>query len=187
MSSGFNKRDEKVSVESLSFWSLVRLMEFGNFFKLSFLISLVVSLLTLAVVRELPEGSLEDVSKYIGNVCAPISGTLLGIVIAGLAILTALSNGGLMQVLLKRKLLQRLLIPFWLISCFWALTLGSAIILYILSWILPLEITRWYIIGYSFLFTYSLCLTVSLVGGTIQVGVLAAEFPTDGNDTGYSE
>lgn len=143
-----------------------------------------IALLSMLIVRRMIFGysrdTLIDIVKYLSNTGSQICSTLLGILIAGLAIIIAVVNGKLANLLLKGNILQRLLFPFWLVAACWGVSLGCLMISYPLYPLLNENGLRFIILAESFLISFSLSATVGLIGNTIQIGLIIAHWNPDG-------
>ncbi len=165
------------SINDLSFQVLFKMFGWnGLILKPKFFIALLIAAGTKLLLCHLSTDNFIDVAKYISNTGASVSGTLLGIVIAGLAIITALSNGKLFNILLEKQVLHQLLFPFWLAAVFWGITLGGCMGLYPCITLLSHIVLSWIEFVIVFMFIYSTMSTVGLVGNTVQIGLILTEY-----------
>ncbi|MFB5190456.1 hypothetical protein [Alicyclobacillus fastidiosus] len=177
------------TVDDLTFPSLFKLygwreLVFTPKFFISLLLAACVKYFYLCpLAKETKPDNFINVAQYIGNTGAQICGTLLGIVIAGLAIITALAAGKLLNILLKDNILHQLLFPFWLCAILWGITLGSCMLLYPATTLYSVYSLTWACFGVIFFFVYSTMATIGLVGNSIQIALLAAEYdPNQSSD-----
>ncbi|QOY36506.1 hypothetical protein AWH56_002125 [Anaerobacillus isosaccharinicus] len=107
-----------------------------------------------------------------------VGASLFAIVLASLAVMTALTNGKLIGLLLKEKTLHDLLFPFWFVASSWGTTILVGLVLYILVqnieyFIIPID----FLFPIStFLFIFSLVASVSLTGHTIRIITEVAKY-----------
>lgn len=175
----FVKRNERVTESTTSFWSLLNLVKVKTLIvNFSFLISIFITVAFYLVMSR--KSDLLNTVNYFSNTIASISATLMGIVIAGLAILIALVQGKVLGLLLQKSVLQKFLFPFWFLSGTWALsTLLSTSSLFFYD---PIGDYIVYYLSFNFFaFTYSLFGTISLMGHAIRLGLFLATLPTTDN------
>jgi len=170
------KRGDRVD-ENISFWSLLRNTKIGTLtWKYPiFYFSIIVAYGCYRVFKVLSKDTYVSLFPYISDTIASISATLMGIILAGLAIIVGLAVGDILNLLLKGKILQKLLFPFWFVTLLWAVSTLTAISLYFIPYLVNKEIEIIFLSFQSFIFTYALLGTVSLIGSTIKIMVLIAE------------
>lgn len=162
-------------IQGLSFTGMFKTFRKRNLVGKSLFISLTLGVVIRILLERLDLVEIDNFSRYLGTTGSSIGGGVLGIVIAGLAIISALSNGGLSKVLLKNRLLHRLLFPFWLVSIIWCISILVFIALYFEIYFADEQFMRWLVTISCFVFTYALTSTVGLIGNTIQIGVISAK------------
>lgn len=112
--------------------------------------------------------------EYMGDTLLSTSGALLGIVIAGLAIIMAVLQERILHALYKLNLLKKFLYPFGFISILWG---SSTLICFFIDlfsltkseFLIPLVFFE------IFLFTYALCSTVGLILDTLKIALVLAK------------
>lgn len=112
--------------------------------------------------------------EYTSDTIASISASLLGIVIAGLAILISLTQGKLLSLFLQKNILQKFLFPFWVFAGAWALSTLICICLKLIEY-LDRDILLYVFTFEVFVFVYALLGTVSLMGHAIRFGIYIAQ------------
>lgn len=170
------KRGERVD-ENISFWSLLKTVKIRNLtWKYPvFYLAIVSATLSYFLMTNMNEDDLLLTLTFASNTLTSISASLMGIIIAGLAIIVALSMGNILHLLLRNKILQKLLFPFWFMTLFWSLSTITSISLHFsrLVFTVPLQI---YIFSLeAFFFTYALFGTVGLIGSTIKTMLIIAQ------------
>lgn len=175
-----NLNHQPYQSENVSFWRLLHLFRkrylIINF---PFPIAVLIFILTHYLTSHISPKDLIQTVQYLGNIATTSSAALLAIVITGLAVLIALANGKLLNLLLQRETLHRLLFPFWLVSIFLGITLAVSLALSISAIFMDDIQNRWVISIISFCFAYSTSATIGLVGNTVQIGIKFAHFQLD--------
>jgi len=167
------KRDERITLSSTSFLSLLRISKIKSFIiNWSFFFSVVAFILTYLKFKNTTDFS--KLAEYYSNIIASVSATLLGIVLAGLAILIALMQGKVLGLLLRKNVLQKFLFPFWIIAASWAISVLLSVSMYLFYEELS-TIYVYVLSTESFVFTYSLLGSISLMGHSIKLGIMLAE------------
>ncbi|MCM3144690.1 hypothetical protein [Brevibacillus sp. MER 51] len=171
------RREERVSTNNTNFFSLFRVVGLRNFVwkNYGFYFALCVTIIFGWVINHTDKLKINDIAEYFGDPIASISATLLGIIIAGFAIILAVANGKILNLLLEDSTLQKLLYPFWFISFFWALSTFLSIVIVFLSNLVSENIMKYVFCAEVFIFTYSLCGTVILIGNTVVLTLHLAE------------
>jgi len=110
------RRDERV-VENLSFWSLLKTVKIKNItWKYPiFYVALATAILSHIMIRNIRTSDLTKIFDYVSNTITSVSATLMGIIIAGLAIIVALSMGEISALLLRQKILKSYCFHFGLL------------------------------------------------------------------------
>lgn len=171
------ERNERITYKTTSFIALLKIYKFRTlFFNISFLIAAIVSFSFYIYFKNNYLISL--MVDYISTTLSTISASLLGIVIAGLAILIALTQGKTLSILLKRNVLQIFLFPFWLLSFFWGISTLTCIAINFLD-IINFEHIFYLITFEVFIFIYSILSTIQLMGHAIRLGLFLADFEKD--------
>ncbi|MDX5476221.1 MAG: hypothetical protein LPK00_11865 [Bacillaceae bacterium] len=166
-------RDERVTYETTSFWFLLKTVSIKNLFiNIRTLLSI---LFSLSFYYLFTGKDIDTTAQYFGNTIATISASLLGIVIAGLAILIAVLQGRIFGVLLQKKLLQRFLFPFWFITFLWGISTIICLIIAIFYSMISSQVLLVVMSIEIFIFTYSLLGTVNLMGHSIRIGLFLAD------------
>ncbi|RVT67645.1 hypothetical protein [Niallia taxi] len=164
-------------MDDISFWKMLRVTKVGTLtWKYPiFYISICLAVISYYYFSKMDAQSYADIFPYISDTIASISATLMGIILAGLAIIVGLAVGDILNLLLRGKTLQKLLFPFWLVTLLWAI---STIIAISLNFV-PLFVSKsveLYLLSFEvFIFTYSVFGTVGLIGSTIKIFVLIAQ------------
>jgi hypothetical protein len=170
------KRGDKVG-DNIGFWSLLRTAKIKNItWKYPvFYIAAITAYLSYVFLEKMDNGSYEEVIPYVSSVIAPISATLMGIIIAGLAVIVALSMGEILNLLLKNKTLQKLLFPFWYCALMWSISTFLAVFLKFVPLFVSKKIEIYMISLEFFVFTYALFATVGLIGSAIKIMIIIAQ------------
>lgn len=170
-------RGDRVTVETTSFFAMLRTVGIRNIVwkNIGFYIALLTSFATWYYFKERDMDYFKSSSAYIGDTIASVSGTLLGIILAGLAIIVAIANGKILHLLLANKMLQKILTPFWLVSVCWGLSTFICILINFVVSMSSIKIVLALTVMESFIFMYSLCGTINLIGNTIRVMVIIAD------------
>lgn len=171
------RRVERVSTDNTTFFSLFKVVGLRNFVWKSygFYIAILVTMLFQWIITNYDSQKIDKIAEYFGDQIASISATLLGIIIAGFAIILAVANGKILNLLLAESTLQKLLYPFWFISFFWALSTFVAVLIAFLPNLISYSILKYVISAEVFIFTYSLCGTIILIGNTVVLTLHLAE------------
>jgi hypothetical protein len=171
-------RNERITHKTTGFFSLLKIAGLKNLFlNLSTLIALISTLLFWYYNKNY-NPDIQKLIDYYSDTVGSISATLLGIVIAGLAILIAVFQGKILGSLLKNRILQKFLFPFWFVTVMWGLSTFNCILLNTFSSINKnlLTIVLYFEI---FIFVYSLFATISLMGHSIRVGLFLADLEAE--------
>jgi hypothetical protein len=171
-------RRERVTSETTNFRSLIRIVTIKPFIKTPiFGISFILTILFWFFFRNVRD--FKDLIDYTSDTIASISATLMGIVIAGLAILISLTQGKLLALFLHRNILQKFLFPFWIMTFTWGLSTLFCVLLKLIEWMEP-AYHLWVLTIEVFVFSYSLLGTISLMGHAIRFGLYVAR--AEGNN-----
>ncbi|MBA2943196.1 hypothetical protein HZF08_33540 [Paenibacillus sp. CGMCC 1.16610] len=139
---------------------------------LTFYISLVLSVVFLWFFKNVADFS--ELIDYTSDTIASISATLMGIVIAGLAILISLTQGKLLTIFLQKNILQKFLFPFWVMTFLWGISSLICILIKLLQWMSPVILLYVFTVE-VFIFVYALFGTISLMGHAIRFGLYVAK------------
>ncbi|MGZ0084541.1 hypothetical protein ACWNXI_02895 [Caldibacillus thermoamylovorans] len=126
------------------------------------------------ILERITQKQLEEFYKYLGDTIVSVSSSLLGIVIAGLALLIAILKEDILKPLYDSKLLQKFLVPFWVVSWCWGLStvigffinVGSYFCIGYMKFIAPFNI---------FFFVYGTFATIDLLGNAIKITLIIAK------------
>jgi hypothetical protein len=165
-------------VESnMTFWSLLKTTKVRNLtWKYPvFYIAIIFAYAAYYLLKKMDNDSYKEIFPYVSDTIASISATLMGIIIAGLAIIVALAMGDVLNLLLKNKTLQKLLFPFWFVTLLWALSTLIAILLNFIPLLVSKNIEIYILTFEVFLFIYALFGTVGLIGGSIKIMIIIAQ------------
>ncbi|MDX8046624.1 hypothetical protein SH601_11590 [Gracilibacillus sp. S3-1-1] len=171
------KRDERVNFENTSFFGMLKIVRLGTltYKNFGFYFGLVIAFIFLFITEDFNEKELIDLAEYITGVIPSVAAALLGIIIAGLAIIVALSTEDIYNKLLKNRTLQKLLFPFWYVAALWAITTFSVISLGLIQKFLEVHIIYYLIVFIIFILNYALVSTIKLIGNTIRIMVYLAQ------------
>ncbi|KAA1808164.1 hypothetical protein CN417_01435 [Bacillus thuringiensis] len=171
------KREERATYDNTSFLSLLKengifSLTIGN---LGFYVAILLGWLSYRVFINMKQTEITEIAGYISNILPGVSASILGIIIAGLSIIVALTSGKILHLLLKNKTLQNLLFPFWYAAALWGI-----IIVITMSFPIIIKITTMKILIYSIVFVLSLTIytlfgTIALIGNTIRIMVILAQ------------
>jgi|GEM_PF-2780077 len=177
------RRVDRVSADNTTFISLFKVVGLRNFVwkNYGFYLALITTILFQWIINDYDNQKIDNIAKYFGDPIASISATLLGIIIAGFAIILAVANGKILNLLLAESTLQKLLYPFWFISFFWALSTFVAVLIAFLPNVVSYSILKHVLCAEVFIFTYSLCGTVILIGNTVVLTLHLAELEPPNN------
>ncbi|MEN2467641.1 hypothetical protein [Ornithinibacillus sp. FSL M8-0202] len=171
------KRNERITYKTTSFLALFRIYRFRTLiFNFSFLIAAVLSASFYFFYKDI--NTTNQIVNFVGTTLSSISASLLGIVIAGLAILIALTQGKTLSILLQRNVLQIFLFPFWILSFFWGISTLICIAIIFLD-IINFNYLFYLITFEVFIFTYSVLSTIQLMGHAIRLGLFLADYEND--------
>lgn len=170
------RRGERVD-GNIDFWSLIRVAKVRNItWKYPiFYIAFIVAFISNKYIRKMDSSSYEGIFPYFSDTIASISATLMGIIIAGLALIVALAMGDVLNLLLKNQTLQKLLFPFWMCTLLWAVSTFISISLNFIHLFLNKNIEIYIISFEIFIFTYTLFATVGLIGSSIRIMIIIAQ------------
>lgn len=166
---------KKNKSEINSFWKLVfksgikRFIYFHGFY-----LGIVSAIALYYFLGKINGKQTEDIYKYLGDTIVSVSSTLLGIVIAGLAILIAVLKEDILKSLYDSQLLHKFLTPFLVVSWCWGLStiigvvinLGSYFFINHMKFIAPFNI---------FLFVYGTFATIDLLGNAVRITMIIAK------------
>lgn len=169
-------RGERVD-ENISFLSLLRTTKVSNItWKYPvFYISVCIAVITYYYLNKMKVEQYDQIFPYISDTIASISATLMGIILAGLAIIVGLAAGDLLNLLSRGKTLHKLLFPFWFTTLLWAVSTMIAISLNFLPIFLTKSIEIYIVSFEAFIFIYSLLGTVGLIGSSIKILLLISQ------------
>lgn len=176
------KREERATYDNTSFFNMLKIngissLTFKNF---GFYCSIFTGALAYYIFEQTKKDTLiTDIANYISNILPGVSASILGIIIAGLSIVVALTSGKIIHLLLKNKTLQNLLFPFWFAAALWALLLIFSMVLPLLIKLIPIYILKNFLIIILVVFIYTLYGTISLVGNTIRIMLILAQLSND--------
>lgn len=163
--------------DTLSFWDLLKIngiipITFGYY---AFYFAIVTSVVSYFLLEDMCNNDLTSIYNFVGTTFAPVSAALMGIIIAGLSIMVAFTNGKLLHLLLINQNLQRILFPFWLVAIVWGLSTLLSIVIYVLQFILPNDYTIILTCIEFGILVYAIFDTIKLVGDTIHAILLFGE------------
>ncbi|WP_043929797.1 hypothetical protein [Bacillus sp. EB01] len=170
-------RGDKIDLDDLSFIGFLKIVKLRNI-TIKYpgtYIALLGSFLFYKYIINGKDFDSEKVTAYLGDTVVSVSASLLGIIIAALAILIALAMGEVAHLLLKNKTLQKLLFPFWLVTVFWGLSTFLSISIFFFQPIF--NGFKYFYFLYSvevFIFIYALYATIGLIGSSIKIMILVA-------------
>jgi len=174
------KRDERVSSKTTTFMGLLRITTFKPFLATPvFFVAVILAAIFYFYFKDITDFS--HLVEYTSDTIASISATILGIVIAGLAILISLTQGKLLSLFLQKNILQKFLFPFWVFTGAWALSTLICIIIKLFQYFEP-ELLLYIFTTEVFVFVYALLGTVSLMGHAIRFGLYIAQITDVIND-----
>ncbi|MGM1050264.1 MAG: hypothetical protein ACQEXX_29660 [Bacillota bacterium] len=173
-------RNERVTSKTTSFYGLLKITTVKPFFITpAFFVAFLLAGVFYYFFKDVTEFS--ELIEYSSNTIASISATLLGIVIAGLAILISLSQGKLLSIFLQKNILQKFLFPFWVFTGAWALSTLVCISLKLFEYF-HYKVLLYIMTFEVFVFVYALLGTVSLMGHAIRFGIYIAQLTEILND-----
>jgi hypothetical protein len=164
-------RNDRVNKKTTSFFYLLGLTFTSLINTFSFYFAAACSVLLYFLFINVREYS--DLINYVSNTIASISATILGIVIAGLAILITLTQGKLLGLFLQKNILQKFLFPFWIVTGMWAISTLLCVVIKLVQYVSFFYI-HWLFAIETFVFIYSMFSTVSLMGHSIRMGIYVA-------------
>lgn len=170
------KRGERVD-GNLTFWSLLRTSKIRNItWKYPvFYLAAIVAYIAYRYLHKMDDESYGAIFNYFSDTIASISATLMGIIIAGLALIVALAMGEVLNLLLREQTLQKLLFPFWYCTLLWSLSTITAIALNFIPLFVNKNVEIYIITFEVFIFTYALFGTVGLIGSSIKIMIIIAQ------------
>lgn len=111
-------------------------------------------------------------SKELASDLLSVSASLFGILFAAFAIIISLSDEKFMKFLRRHNVLNKILLPFWLVSILYIL----AIFLNVLIKFFPPNIAKYIMIFSILIFSWAIFGTVFLVGDTISFARRRADY-----------
>lgn len=164
------------SRNEVSFLVLIKGYKLTNFiFSVTFFVSVIFTGLCIYITANSSKSGLSDLFGFVQNTGVGVGAALMAIVVAGLAIITALTASSISAKLLYKNLLHRLLFPFWLAALFWTIFILIGVFSLMVTNIFSLTEQKVIIDVSVFVFVYSLGTTLGLVGNSIQIGVKFAK------------
>ncbi|MFD1850975.1 hypothetical protein [Oceanobacillus bengalensis] len=171
------KRDERVNYQNTSFLGMLRINKISSLTvkNLGFYLGLILTIIFYYYCRNLSNDLIRKLADYMTNVLPSVSATLLGIIIAGLAIIVALSTGNIYNHLLENRTLQKLLFPFWYAASLWGVLILLLLVLKVLLLISTMKVIFIGIILIIFFLNYALFGTMALIGNRIRIMIYLAQ------------
>ncbi|MCU5129368.1 MULTISPECIES: hypothetical protein [Bacillus cereus group] len=175
------KREERTTYENTSFFSMLKSngissLTVTNF---GFYLAVLIGIISYFTLVRMKNQTIIDIANYISNILPGVSASILGIIIAGLSIVVALTSGKIFHLLLKNKTLQNLLFPFWYAATLWGILLFVSMSFPILIKTITIKLLLYILtITFSF-FVYTLCGTIALIGNTIRIMIILADLNND--------
>lgn len=172
------KRGERVDPNTLNFWNLLRTVKLKNVtykYPATYLAAIISVSIYYFLFSKLSSDRLSKLLEYFSDTMASISATLLGIILAGLAIIVALAAGNILRLMLKGKILHKLLFPFWYVTVLWSISTALSIFIGISDLLLSNSHVELLLAIEVFIFTYSIYATVGLVGSSIKIMLILAQ------------
>ncbi|MBJ7956824.1 hypothetical protein JDS77_03665 [Bacillus cereus group sp. N28] len=175
------KREERTTYDNTSFFSMLKTngissLTVTNF---GFYLAILTGILFYFILVRMTDQEIPEIANYISNILPGVSASILGIIIAGLSIVVALTSGKIFHLLLKNRTLQNLLFPFWYAATLWGILLFVSMSFPILIKMITIK-PLVYILAITFsFFIYTLCGTIALIGNTIRIMIILADLNND--------
>ncbi|SFG09457.1 hypothetical protein [Sporolactobacillus nakayamae] len=170
------KNDAQLEYKDTTFVGLLITDKFSSSKNWSIVWSLLMTAITTYFVyqQKHPDKLLESISHSLSNTLLGASAGIFGIVIAALTLVISLFHHNLLLSMLKEKILQKFLFPFWKAVLLWCISIVLSLYLMILEAI-PLNfLINKIIIAELFIFLYATFYTVNLTGLVIRLALQRA-------------
>lgn len=133
---------------------------------IEFVLSVICVLLFIGYVRYFAGPDAGYFAKELATHLMGVSASLFGILFATFAIIISLSDAAFIKFLQRHKVLDKILLPFWLVSILYI----ADVIVNILVQFFPPEIAQYLMALSVFIFSWALLGTACLITDTINFG-----------------